>query len=214
MENEDILENDAFDDALKSLDEQLEEHHQEIEAYDETEQEAIMYEEGVEYTPELDAENNPEAVSYAEQAEETGAFESHESDASEILVEEEEDAFAEYPTFEDSETDLDNADVGDDTEHSMDEDGGTDAAYEDSMDEAVDDTVDEEMTEPGVSEDAAPAEETSASDTHGEADDFNLATLNQLVGEIRQESQRVTEMKDAVAEALQLIQEMSESLKS
>lgn len=45
-------------------------------------------------------------------------------------------------------------------------------------------------------------------------DDFNLATLTQLVDEIRQESQRVAEMKESVARALNLIQEMSESLKS
>lgn len=212
MENEDILENDAFDDALKSLDEQLEEHHQEIEAYDETEQEAVMYEEGVEYTPELDAEGNPEAVSYAEQAEETGAFESHEPDASEALVEEEEDSFAEYPTFEDSEAPLDNADVSEDAEHDMDEDNHSDAAYEDSM-EVIDETADEAAEAP-ASEDTASEEPVSATENQAETDDFNLATLNQLVGEIRQESQRVTEMKDAVAEALQLIQEMSESLKS
>ena len=212
MENEDILENDAFDDALKSLDEQLEEHHQEIEAYDETEQEAVMYEEGVEYTPELDAEGNPEAVSYAEQAEETGAFESHEPDASEALVEEEEDSFAEYPTFEDSEAPLDNADVSEDAEHDMDEDNHSDAAYEDSM-EVIDETADEAAEAP-ASEDTASEEPVSATENQAETDDFNLATLNQLVGEIRQESQRVTETKDAVAEALQLIQEMSESLKS
>lgn len=48
----------------------------------------------------------------------------------------------------------------------------------------------------------------------GATDDFNLATLTQLVDEIRHESQRVSEMKASVAKALNLIQEMSESLKS
>lgn len=49
---------------------------------------------------------------------------------------------------------------------------------------------------------------------HEGTDDFNLATLTQLVDEIRQESDRVAEMKESVARALALIQEMSESLKS
>ncbi|MEZ0375232.1 MAG: hypothetical protein ACAI44_39460, partial [Candidatus Sericytochromatia bacterium] len=49
---------------------------------------------------------------------------------------------------------------------------------------------------------------------HDSTDDFNLATLTQLVDEIRQESDRVSEMKESVARALALIQEMSESLKS
>lgn len=49
---------------------------------------------------------------------------------------------------------------------------------------------------------------------HEGTDDFNLATLTQLVDEIRQESDRVSEMKESVARALSLIQEMSESLKS
>lgn len=185
MENENILENDAFDDALKSLDEQLEEHHQEIEAYDETEQEAIMYEEGVEYTPEIDAEDNPETVSYAEQAEESDALESHEPDEAEALLEEDEEAFAAYPTFEES---------------------------EDVESHTSKDNVDEHPAEVQTSEDLAEDAPQEAIDNS--SDDFNLATLNQLVDEIRQESQRVTEMKDAVAEALQLIQEMSESLKS
>jgi hypothetical protein len=45
-------------------------------------------------------------------------------------------------------------------------------------------------------------------------DEFNLSTLNQLVDEIRQESERVAEMKASVVKALALIHEMSESLKS
>lgn len=49
---------------------------------------------------------------------------------------------------------------------------------------------------------------------HDSNDSFNLATLTQLVDEIRQESHRVSEMKASVARALSLIQEMSESLKS
>ncbi len=195
MDNEDILENDAFDDALKSLDEQLNEHHQDIEAYDETEQEAIMYEEGVEYTPELDEDDNPEAVSYAEQAEESGAFESHEPDEAEQLSNEdlndtldEESAFDAYPTYEED----------------LEEVEESEAVYaEESSEEAVEETSE------------APAEDApAAQQSTGEADDFNLATLNQLVDEIRLESQRVSEMKNSVAEALQLIQEMSESLKS
>lgn len=194
MDNEDILENDAFDDALKSLDEQLNEHHQDIDAYDETEQEAIMYEEGVEYTPELDEDDNPEAVSYAEQAEESGPFESHEPDEAEQLSNEdlndtldEEAAFDAYPTYEEDLEIEEDLDVADDSE-----------TYEE---ESMEDASEEAPAE-------APAQAT------GETDDFNLATLNQLVDEIRLESQRVSEMKNSVAEALQLIQEMSESLKS
>ena len=200
MENEDILENDAFDDALKSLDEQLAEHHQEIEAYDETEQEAIMYEEGVDYTPELDAEDNPEAVSYAEQAEDSDAFESHEPDEAEALLAEDEEHFAEYPTFNESEVSPEDSD---------------DMLAHDDADDNEETDIDEN-SDPSSEESDHTSEEAEfdSEESHSEeTDDFNLATLNQLVDEIRQESQRVTEMKDAVAEALQLIQEMSESLK-
>lgn len=199
MDNQDILENDAFDDALKSLDEQLEEHHQEIDVYDETEQEAIMYEEGVEYTPELDEEDNPEAISYAEQAEESGDFESHEPDEAEQLSNEElnealdeESEFEAYPTYEEA---------AEPVEDSV-----------DSIDEEVAYVAEESAEEAAV--EAAPTAEAPSMSTASETDDFNLATLNQLVDEIRLESQRVSEMKHSVAEALQLIQEMSESLKS
>jgi len=75
----------------------------------------------------------------------------------------------------------------------------------------------DEAEEDAVAEAVVVAEESysepeSPSLSQG-ADDFNLATLNQLVDEIRQESQRVSDMKASVAKALSLIQEMSESLK-
>ncbi len=206
MENEDILENDAFDEALNSLDEQLDAHNEDPAAYDENQQDAIMYEEGVEYTAELDEKENPEAVSYAEQANDSGAFESHEPDATEELVDDVEETFEEYPTYEEE------APVVSHEEEVI----ASEDAHEDFEEVAVEDSAEatevEEYTEEPVEE--APAEAPVETSTDAENSDFNLSTLTQLVDEIREESQRVAEMKSSVAEALQLIQEMSESLKS
>ena len=60
----------------------------------------------------------------------------------------------------------------------------------------------------------AEPEPVSSAPAGPAVDEFNLSTLNQLVDEIRQESQRVSEMKASVVKALALIHEMSESLKS
>jgi hypothetical protein len=78
---------------------------------------------------------------------------------------------------------------------------------------AFDEAEEEAVAEAVVVAEESYSEPESSSLSQG-ADDFNLATLNQLVDEIRQESQRVSDMKASVAKALSLIQEMSESLKS
>jgi hypothetical protein len=78
---------------------------------------------------------------------------------------------------------------------------------------AFDEAEEEAVAEAVVVADESYSEPQSSALSQG-ADDFNLATLNQLVDEIRQESQRVSDMKASVAKALSLIQEMSESLKS
>ncbi|MBT9545190.1 MAG: hypothetical protein IV090_07350 [Candidatus Sericytochromatia bacterium] len=78
---------------------------------------------------------------------------------------------------------------------------------------AFDESEEEAVAEAVVVAEESYSEPESSSVSQG-ADDFNLATLNQLVDEIRQESQRVSDMKASVAKALSLIQEMSESLKS
>ncbi|MBF2052340.1 MAG: hypothetical protein IGS03_02615 [Candidatus Sericytochromatia bacterium] len=80
-------------------------------------------------------------------------------------------------------------------------------------------SFDEGEEEALYAEDAGESAEASPTSGNGMGsesgtDDFNLATLTQLVDEIRHESQRVSEMKASVAKALNLIQEMSESLKS
>lgn len=99
------------------------------------------------------------------------------------------------------------------------EDAAEEVAYADeSVEDALEDYSAFEEAEVAPVEEMAVAEESatapaSTSLSQG-ADDFNLATLNQLVDEIRQESQRVSDMKASVAKALSLIQEMSESLKS
>lgn len=80
-------------------------------------------------------------------------------------------------------------------------------SFEDAEDEALPAEHESESAE-------ATANSGNGMGAESGADDFNLATLTQLVDEIRHESQRVSEMKASVAKALNLIQEMSESLKS
>lgn len=170
-ENLEAQDNEAFGDALASLEEQLQEHDSQ-ELYDEEEQDMVMAEEGLNHAPEFSETDEPETVSYAEalEAEDAEASESDETEASA-----EAEIFEDYPSFEDSE--------------------------EISEAEALDSAESGHMPSNG-------------SGAESGADDFNLATLTQLVDEIRHESQRVSEMKASVAKALNLIQEMSESLKS
>lgn len=124
-------------------------------------------------------------ASYAEES-----YEAPAADDEGYLVEEEPAAadFAAYPSYEEAEEEMD-------------------TAYE-APEAAIDD-----VPEPVVQQDQASPLSALAGGHEG-ADDFNLATLTQLVDEIRQESDRVSEMKESVARALALIQEMSESLKS
>lgn len=86
--------------------------------------------------------------------------------------------------------------------------------YQEASDEDFPSFEEEENTEVQEESEVAINVTPSSSSSHHGTDDFNLATLTQLVDEIRQESERVAEMKASVARALSLIQEMSESLKS
>lgn len=202
----DLQSSEAFSEALASLEEQLQEQD-DAGLYDETEQEAVMYEEGVNYEPELDASGEPEESSFAEHIEhleDADDFEAHVADMEAVDEDVQETATQENASFEDY------------------------PAYEESAEEVV--YEEEAVYDEAIAEDDAFAEEASTSAETSEAedssplaasllsaegaDDFNLATLTQLVDEIRQESQRVSEMKSSVAKALSLIQEMSESLKS
>ena len=123
----------------------------------------------------------------------------------------------EYPTYEEDLVE-DLPEVSDEdalnTAEIAAEDDYAEAVIEDDVEDDAD-IAEEEMATEAVEEanapEAAPAEHAG---NDSETNDFNLATLNQLVDEIREESQRVAEMKQSVSEALQLIQEMSESLKS
>lgn len=151
------------------------------------------------------------------------------SEAEESSEESTED-FEDYPSYEDSYEDSDEdtvaAESAEETaEETIEEEAAKpEFAEADDMDEEAEFEADaaeeaEVMEEVAVAEEAAPTEAEShpmaAMIGHdGGASDFNLATLNQLVEEIRQESQRVSDMKESVAKALNLIQEMSESLKS
>lgn len=219
-EDDDLIaqDNAAFSDALASLEEHLQDHDLNSDSEDEAQQEELMYQEGAAFNPELSEDGDPEAVSYAEYASEDS------------------DEFAAHVSEEGVDVSLDAAldDVDADQRSVMELDDlgaddldGAEEAIEDEAFEAeinetatdAEDLYEDDLAEQGVSDDhsqAAPAVSPLAAalgGSHG-ADDFDLATLTQLVDEIRQESQRVTEMKDAVAKALNLIQEMSESLKS
>lgn len=125
--------------------------------------------------------------SYAQASYAEESYQAPAADDEGYLAEEEPAAadFAAYPSYEEAEEEMD-------------------TAYE--APEAT------EAHEPVVQHQASPL--AALAGGHEGADDFNLATLTQLVDEIRQESDRVSEMKESVARALALIQEMSESLKS
>jgi len=126
--------------------------------------------------------------SYAEASYAEESYEAPAADDEGYLVEEEPAAadFAAYPSYEEAEEEMD-------------------TAYEAPA------AAEEEAPEPVAHQESPMAALVGG---HDSADDFNLATLTQLVDEIRQESDRVAEMKESVARALALIQEMSESLKS
>ena len=272
-EDDDLPGGPAFADALSSLEEHLHEH-QGTENLPEDEEQvyAELYEEGVEFEPDLNANGEPEEVSFTDFTEED-AYPNHgsqpEEDAGLASLDDELDAaFVESGVSLDDELDaafaepevslddeLDAAFV--EPELSLDDE--LDAAYVAPVADSEDSVADETYTEV-EDEDFLAAEETASdeleesfeaypayedshdevSETYGQevsdevpaaasssadspmaamiggqdTDDFNLATLTQLVDEIRQESERVSEMKDSVARALNLIQEMSESLKS
>lgn len=76
-------------------------------------------------------------------------------------------------------------------------------------------TFDEtEVLEPVAAEPIpAPADPLAAlSGNDNISTDFNLATLAELIDGIKEESQRVSSMKNSVAEALSVIQEITDSL--
>lgn len=214
--------NEAFNDALASLEEHLQEHDDPV-LYDEEQEKADMYEDGVEYASELDASGDPVDASYIDQAENSDLYDSHEPEQDELALSEElsddeiidEQIIETGADFDDQSEELEIAE--DDFEDDLNEEIHAEAVDHDSVDEAYEIASYEDMDD---EPEAAPAEAShdSALSIGGNgnegADDFNLATLTQLVDEIRQESQRVAEMKASVSEALSLIQEMSESLKS
>jgi len=179
-ENSEVQSDAVFGEALASLEEHLQEHHEENELYDEESQEAVMYEDGVDFEPEASDADEPEASVFAEATEEEADLNPELETELEAALSETGDTaeFEDYPSFEE-ETELE-----------------TEAAPEAEAEAPV------------------AADNGNSASAGDETDDFNLATLTQLVDEIRHESQRVSEMKESVAKALSLIQEMSESLKS
>lgn len=192
---------EAFSDALASLEDELKEHQVKPGVEDETAAEAEMYEEGVYHQSEINENGDPAEVSYADLTEED-AYDSTQGNQSGLsLGDELEMALAEpTETFDESST------VADDDSFLSD-----DEPVEETF---ADDYPAYEEEPPAVVEEAPAAAAASFAGGHEGTDDFNLATLTQLVSEIRQESDRVSEMKASVARALNLIQEMSESLKS
>lgn len=214
--------NEAFNDALASLEEHLQEHDDPI-LYDEEQEKAEMYEDGVEYASELDDSGNPVDASYIDQAENSDLYDSHQPDQDELAISEEpsdcevveEQGIGNVSDFA-TEEDLEMAE--EDFEADFDDQLSDDAiaSNADSVDEEYELAADmsDESEETHAEADESSGLSAMASQGPDGTDDFNLATLTQLVDEIRQESHRVAEMKASVSEALSLIQEMSESLKS
>ncbi len=217
----------AFDDALSILDEHLQEHDEPA-LYDEEQQKAETYEEGVEFASEIDDSGDPVDASYIDQAENSDLSDSHQPEVDDLAVSEaiNEDEIIEEEILElddEAEEDLNEEEIlelDDETEEDLNEEDSFENAEQ--SDEIAEDSEEYEIAKYSEldSEPEAAAEESQHSmlglggNGNDGTDDFNLATLTQLVDEIRQESQRVAEMKVSVSEALTLIQEMSESLKS
>lgn len=211
-EDDDLIaqDNAAFSDALASLEEHLQDH--ELDSEDEAEQEELLYQEGAAFTPELSEDGEPEAASYAEYASEPNdAFVSHVDE--EVSLD---DVLDDVDADQRSSSELD--ELGNDDFEGAEEAIEAEAFEAEVSETATDaeDLYEEDLGSytPADTTDASASPLAAALGSSQGADDFDLATLTQLVDEIRQESQRVTEMKDAVAKALNLIQEMSESLKS
>lgn len=197
-ENGNLIQEDAISDALSFLDEMDSVDEQ---PYDEEAQSALSVEQGPEdeYVPANDqiSESLTEELPVADDN-----FGADEEFSNSYAVEE--------PVAETSEA----VETVDAAESEFVEEA--ELADETSLQESSDDafpSFEEEETVDEVAV-AAPEPVPEPAPVSQATDDFNLATLNQLVEEIRQESQRVADMKASVARALALIQEMSESLKS
>lgn len=230
-EDDEVQGGQDFSAALASLEGHLQEYKEQDQHAledDEAMADALLYEEGVSYEPAIDENGEPSEVSLADLTEED-ALPDHgtqpEEDAGFSLDGELEAAFVEEEAPIDS--DLDAALAAEDNsfasasavEESADDDGFLSEEEPAEADFAAYPSYEE--PEEDMDNYSAPVAEAPVESPmsammggHDGADDFNLATLTQLVDEIRQESDRVSEMKDSVARALSLIQEMSESLKS
>lgn len=230
-EDDEVQSGQDFSDALASLEDHLQEYQPDdsVSYGDETDVDAQLYEEGVNYEPTINEDGEPAEVSLTDFTEED-ALPDHgsqpEEDAGLSLDDELEAAFVEEEAPIDN--DLDAALAAEDdsyandfvSEDAADDDGFLSEAEPVEAEEfaaypAYEET-EEEMDSYSSPVAEAPVESPMAAmiGGHDGADDFNLATLTELVDEIRQESDRVSEMKESVARALSLIQEMSESLKS
>lgn len=240
-ENVDNQDNAALGDALSSLEEQLQEHQVEDDspalddALDNALDNAFPTDEEFEAVPapeavEEAADEAADAVEDADAGEieaSTESFEdypSYDDEATEMVSEELAEA-AEH-------SELDASVSADEThvEEELVETGlAMEAPVEDDMElahsadelavanDGAGETPEEEQATAAAESDTSIAEAASGASFVGQdapTGDFNLTTLTQLVDEIRQESQRVTEMKESVNKALTLIQEMSESLQS